>query len=215
MDAFGLLGYVNKFSLLAFILTLGVLVYQIYLLKKDSKTDTKTPVIPDFNENLSVPSLNYSPLNSKVETEKNKGLNLNLIILIVITVGVVLFLFFSIFMKANNNTDIQEKKAPLVKLTASKGIKIYDSNWVELDEAKISRLAGGDAIIGAIDKTSDTSIDKARIRMNKSAWVTADEDLEYDKARNVFYRNFVVATDAAFLKIEAQLHHSSDGWLGE
>lgn len=217
MDVFGLLGYINKFSLLAFIVTLGVLVYQVYQLKKDSKSTNETPVIPDFNENASVPSLNYSPLNTKVEAAPSKNLNLNLIILIVLTVGIIIFLFFSIFMKGNNsgNANQKEKEQPLIKLAASKGIKVYDGDWSELDENGIASLKGGDAVIVGIERTSDLNIDKARIRLNKPAWDEGDENLTFDKTMNIFYKKFTIATDSAFLKIEAQLHHSKDGWLGE
>jgi hypothetical protein len=215
MDVFGLLGYINKFSLLAFIATLGVLVYQVYQLKKDSKSTHETPVIPDFNDNAAVPSINFSPLNTKVETEPVKSHNMNLIILIVITVGIVLFIFFSIFMKGNKKTEVDNKEEPLIKLAASKGIKVYDSSWSELNEAKIAALKGGDEVIVGIERTTDPGIDKARIRLNKAAWDTSDEDLTFDKTTNIFYKKFAIATDSAFLKIEAQLHHTKDGWLGE
>lgn len=216
MDVFGLLGYINKFSLLAFIATLGVLVYQVYQLKKDSKSTHETPVIPDFNESATVPSINFSPLKTKVETEHTKSFNLNLIILIVITVGIILFLFFSIFMKGNNKEVVETKsEEPLIKLAASKGIKVYDPNWSELDEAKIAALRGGDEVIVGIDRTSDVNIDKARIRLNEADWNESNEDLTFDKTTNIFYKKFTIATNSAFLKIEAQLHHIKDGWLGE
>lgn len=215
MDVFGLLGYINKFSLIAFIVTLGVLVYQVYQLKKDSKSHNETPVIPDFNENAKVPSLNYSPINTKVETEKSTGLNINLVVLIVITVGIILFLFFSIFMKTNNKTEVQTPDEPLIKLAASKGIKIHNSKWLELDEAKIAALKSGDEVIVSIDKTTDANIDRARIRFNKTAWTPEDEDVAFDKNKNIFYKQFTIASDTAYLKVEAQLHHKTDGWLGQ
>ncbi len=216
MDIFGLLGYINKFSLLAFIATLGVLVYQVYQLKRDSKSVHETPVIPDFNENAAVPSINYSPLKTKVETNHTKSLNMNMLILIIITVGVILFIFFSIFIKNSVKEEVEvTPDEPLIKLAASKGIKVYDQNWLELDEAKIAALRGGNEVIVGIDRTSDQNIDKARIRLNEEVWDESNEDLIYDKTTNIFYKKFTIATDSAFLKIEAQLHHVKDGWLGE
>lgn len=63
MDIFSILSYLNKISLLAFIVTAGFLGYQFYQLKKESSPKSKkTPSIPDFNENERVDVLNYSKL---------------------------------------------------------------------------------------------------------------------------------------------------------
>ncbi|MFZ6035034.1 MAG: hypothetical protein ACOYUB_02715 [Patescibacteria group bacterium] len=216
MDLFSLLGYVNKFSLLAFIATLGILAYQVYQLKKDSKSAHETPVIPDFNENSTVPKLNYSPMKTEPVKTDAKGPNSNLIILIVITAAIILLLFFTIIFKNNGENQAGvDNGEPLVKLTASKGIKVYDDGWKELTEEKIATLSSGQGIIIAIDRTSDAGIDKARIRVNQDQWKPEDENLSFDKGNNIFYKKFTVATDSAYLRIEAQLHSNKDGWLGQ
>lgn len=213
MDIFNILGYVNKMSLLAFVVTLGVLLYQVYLLKKDAKHTDETPVIPDFNENIAAPSVNYTKLAPPPVTEEPKKPT-NLIVLIVITFVVIAFLSFAILAKNTSQNKIIQSE-PLIKLVASKGIKIYDDKWIELDSDKIATLSGGSPIIVGLDKTEDVNIDGARIRINKSNWSKDDENVKYDEQRKVFYRDFVMATESGYLKAEAQLHSSVDGWLGE
>ncbi len=63
MDVFTALSYLNKISLFAFIITAGFLIYQFYLLRKESSSDPKKqPTITDFNQNTKVELLNYTRL---------------------------------------------------------------------------------------------------------------------------------------------------------
>lgn len=62
MNVFSILSYLNKISLLAFIITAGFLFYQVYLLRKESSPKQKKPTIPDFNENMKIDVLNYTKL---------------------------------------------------------------------------------------------------------------------------------------------------------
>ena len=214
MDIFNILGYINKLSLVAFVVTLGVLLYQVYLLKKDSSQSHEEPVIPDFNENIAKPVLNYTKLDQSIgkgEVPKN---NTNLIILIVTTIAIISFLSFTIFAKNRPRAPTSDTE-PLVKLVASKGIKIYDDKWIELKEDELATMSAGTAIIIALDKPDIENIDKARIRVNQSSWSVDDESLKFDETRRVYYRDYIVATDSSFIKAEAQLHSSVDGWLGE
>lgn len=213
MDIFSILGYINKLSLVAFVVTLGVLLYQFYLLRKDSSETSKTPVIPDFNENIATPAANYTKLADKVIKE-NPSSNSRLMILIIVTIGIVALLSFSILAK-NFSGEAPSKAEPLIKLVASKGIKIYDDKWAELKEEEVATLSAGTAIIVALDVPNLDDIDKARIRINKTSWSAEDEDLKFDKKRRLYFREYVVATDSSFIKAEAQLHSTSDGWLGE
>lgn len=102
MDIFLIFSYLNKISLLAFIITGGFLVYQFYLLKKEVSSDLKkTPIIPNFDENEKIELQNYTKLssdlnqkNSAVIKKDNKTV-LSLVIgfsLIVLTLGVFLML---------------------------------------------------------------------------------------------------------------------------
>ena len=214
MDGFSILGYINKFSLAAFVVTGLVLGYQIYQLKKDSGKKNDHPDIPDFSEGHSIPSLNYTKLETPDAPLVKKAPNMNLFFLIGVTVVVMLILFFALVLR-NNSDSNSTPTPPLVKFVASKGIKIYDQKWLELNDQAISKLTEGEAILVAIEKTNDPNIDRARIRVNKSSWVDGDEKLAFDSTRNMYYKNYTLATEAAFLKVEAQLHSKVDGWLGE
>lgn len=70
MDFFSILSYINKISLIAFIITAGFLGYQFYLLKKETPRDPKsTPSIPEFNENEKMSSANYTKLETDLTSQ--------------------------------------------------------------------------------------------------------------------------------------------------
>jgi len=207
------LGYLNKFSLLAFFVTAVVLGYQVFLFRKEISFKKKDPVIPDFQENLSVPKLNFT----QIDTEKivaPKKINLNFLLLIMVTFIVMVIVFMTLFSKKNTGTTTTQAPTT-VNFIASKGIKLYDDKWKLLTELDVASLNGGEKIIIGIDKVSDVNIDGARIRINQNIWTKNDENVTYDGTKNIFYKEFVVATASSFLKIEAQLHSKVDGWLGE
>jgi len=213
MDLFTFLGYVNKLSLVAFVITLAVIVYQIKQIRKEGKPKATDVSVPDFNENQKIARLNYSPLSPDLISVKNKRIDRSLVYLVIGTAVVVVFLFFSILTKTNK--PVETTGDPLIKLTASKGIKILSVDWKELNGSQFESLKADDKIIVGIDKTPDSHVDGARIRINKSKWSQEDEKLEYNGKLNLYYRNHIISSDESYLKIEAQLHHKSDGWLGE
>ncbi len=55
----------------------------------------------------------------------------------------------------------------------------------------------------------------ARIKINQGEWDDQSITTNFNKEKNVFYRKYQLATNEAFLKIEAQLHSTVDGWLGD
>lgn len=69
MNIFTLLSYLNKISLIAFFITAGFLFYQLYLLKKGTKTKQDKPHIPDFNENMTVDISNFTKLSDTLKNE--------------------------------------------------------------------------------------------------------------------------------------------------
>ena len=214
MDIFNILGYINKLSLLAFVVTLGILLYQFYLLIKDSSHSKEAPVIPDFNESAAVaPTVNYTKL-ADIAVKENPSSNSRLVILIIVTVGLVAFLSFAILAK-NRQAESVVDEEPLIKLVASKGIKIYDDQWIELKEKEVATLSAGTAIIIALDVPEIDNIDKARIRINQSKWSSEDESVKFDQSRRLYYRDYIIASGSSFIKAEAQLHSTVDGWLGE
>lgn len=70
MSFFTILSYLNKLSLLFFIIIAGFLAYQFYLLKKENKEKNEEPFLPDFNENEKVNLSNYTKLPTYLFEEK-------------------------------------------------------------------------------------------------------------------------------------------------
>jgi len=213
MDLFKILGYLNKLSLLAFFVTLLVLGYQVYLLHRDTKKKKEKPVVPDFKENQAVLKINYTKIDPNLKGTVKREKNNNMIFLIVATVIVIISVFFSLFFKGSGNEE--ESRPSTVKLVISQGIKIYDGQWEILKDEDIANLKDGDKIMVAVESVPDPNVDKARIRINSGRWMVEDETSRYDKVKNLFYREYVVASNDAYIKAEAQLHSKVDGWLGE
>jgi len=126
MDIFSILSYLNKISLLAFIVTAGFLGYQFYLLKKEASTDSKkAPTIPDFNENIKVDVLNYTRLPdsmiSEHQTVVRKDNNITLISLVLGTGLIALTLGVFILLRLKQSSQQVSKiiePTPTVKTVA-------------------------------------------------------------------------------------------------
>lgn len=131
MDIFLILSYLNKISLLAFIITGGFLIYQFYLLKKEiSSNSKKTPTIPDFNENEKVEVLNYTKLPFNLNQEhlvikkKDNKTILSLVIglsLIILTLGVFLIL------RLRQSSEVSQVIIPTPTLSVKVLTKIINS----------------------------------------------------------------------------------------
>ncbi|KKP86578.1 MAG: hypothetical protein UR89_C0019G0012 [Candidatus Roizmanbacteria bacterium GW2011_GWA2_35_8] len=212
MDIFNILGYLNKFSLTAFFITFLVLGYQIYSLKKESNLNKNNPIIPDFKEDLKVPSLNYTEIKPEKLTV-NKKINNKLIILLLITVGVMVLIFKTVIFK-NSKVNQETVADSVIKFISSSGIKIYTLDWAELKISEIKKFKGGENIIITIETVPDENVDNARFKINQKNWDEKQKVL-YNKERKVFFLYHIIATGESFLKIEAQLHSKTDGWLGD
>lgn len=131
MDIFLILSYLNKISLLAFIITGGFLIYQFYLLKKEiSSNSKKTPTIPDFNQNEKVEVLNYTKLPFNLNQEhlvikkKDNKTILSLVIglsLIILTLGVFLIL------RVRQSSEVSQVIIPTPTLSVKVLTKIINS----------------------------------------------------------------------------------------
>lgn len=131
MDIFLILSYLNKISLLAFIITGGFLIYQFYLLKKEiSSNSKKTPTIPDFNENEKVEVLNYTKLPFNLNQEylvikkKDNKTILSLVIglsLVILTLGVFLIL------RVRQSSEVSQVIIPTPTLSVKVLTKIINS----------------------------------------------------------------------------------------
>ncbi|MEK7522883.1 MAG: hypothetical protein AAB569_04840 [Patescibacteria group bacterium] len=85
MDVFSLLSYINKVSLLAFFITVLVVGYQIYILKKE-KSKEKAPTIPDFKERNNFNTVtNFTSLPSSLTKKELKAVNYSKLVFLIIS----------------------------------------------------------------------------------------------------------------------------------
>lgn len=214
MDIVYFLVSINKISLLAFLVTFGFLGYEIYLLKKNNQTKTK-PKIPNFEENIAVQAGQVKDLSDQSVKIVKKSDNLIIIILVVFMFlfGLASLLGFSNLEKKTRTSKVSP--TPIISFINSKGIKILDSNFEPMSEASLSAVKSGESIIIGIENVSETDTDRARIRVNSDTWKTENITLDFDNKLNIYYINYIVASNQGQLKIEAQLHSQTDGWLGD
>jgi len=208
----------NKISLVALVITVGFVSYQIYHLKKETEGKRKNLVIPEFK-----PSTNTSFTQAtKVIVPEEKKVYMKASI-IPIVIGIILFFIFGIvfvFGLMHQKSDVETKNkelgpTPIVNFVASKGIKIYNQNWKEFSDELLKKVKPGEHIVLGIETVRQADIDMARIRINKSVWSQEDICTQFNKQLNIYFREYVISTGEAFLKIEAQLHSKTDGWLGD
>ncbi|MFN4212601.1 MAG: hypothetical protein ACK4FL_01390 [Microgenomates group bacterium] len=218
MDISNLLFSVNKISFIAFIITGFLVAYQIYLIKKETLTKNK-PRIPEFKEEIKIRDKDGNVFINTEEKKKpvKKARKISLIITTMV------FVFFGLLIILSGTFKFNGEKlrtnpittTPIINFIASSGIKIYNQNWTELTDNQLMNLKPGSTIYIGIETVADADIDKARIRVNKQYWDNQDITVNFNKERKVFYREYIIASDEAMLKIEGQLHSKTDGWLGE
>lgn len=124
MDIFNLLSYINKVSLLAFFVTILVVAYQIYVLKKE-KTKEKAPSIPDFKDiGKSNEVVNYTRLPGFL-TKKNKGsVNYSkLVFLIISLLTIMVVIFVLILIKQNSFVRNEASVSPTIVVTRTPTLK--------------------------------------------------------------------------------------------
>jgi len=213
MNLFSILSYLNKLSLLAFIVTLVALGYQLYLLKKENKVKKSDPLIPKFREEITTEIPNYTKLNPALLISNKNNKNKWLYLAIFFSFFLVLVIFLLIIKKSEQKPTANPSQ--LVKYITSIGIKVYNNNWIELKDSEIKKLRPGNRIVIGIETIKDNNIDKARIRVNSNRWVDKDVTDKLNQAKNVFYREYIIASDDSALKIEAELHSVTDNWLSQ
>lgn len=217
MDILGILSSLNIISLIAFFVTVSFLGYQVYSIKKDINRSSSKPIIPDFNE-----SILQKRQNHKIELKEHTSLVLkksktskSFIILLIFVV-----IFLSIFALSGIVSVLLQKKTAQniekirVNYVASKGIRVYNKNWTRLTDSDYRNLKIGDEIIIGIETIAQVDIDKARIRINSNEWTSKDETTLFNKSNNVFYIDYTISLHSGKLRIGAQLHSKSEGWIG-
>lgn len=215
MDFSFILSSLNKLSIVAFIITVIILFYEVYLLSRD-KGKKSMPNIPAFNEKVNPPTMKFTALkvDNQIKTFKknNKLLIINLIVfLVVFAVTSIIGLNDIRLSSTQKNTTSLDN----TNLIYSKGIIIFDKDWNELKNEGIKRIKTGDKIILGVDKINNSDIDMARIKVNEPSWSLENTTLNFDKIHNVFYQEYQIASNESSLKVDAQLHSKSKGWLGK
>ncbi len=207
----------NKISLLALLVILAFLAYQIYLIKKETENKKENLIIPDFKVSPTQLIQSSQPIakdEKKIYTKSSKTpLIAGLILFFVFGMIFIAGLFRS---KAQMEADSNAlQPTPMVNFVASRGIKIYNQNWVEFSDDSLSKIQPGDKVFIGIETIKQVDIDMARIRVNKSKWDQNDITRLFDKRLNVFFKEHTISTGESLLRIEAQLHSKIDGWLGD
>jgi len=213
---------VNKISIISFFITLILLLYQIYLFKKEIKKRKNKINIPDFKEPSNFPKNDL--LMNKIDNKKKENfsfstsffLNKFSIFLILFLISFFIFILSLIGNKNDQGVISQPRSSEQEKkiLLRSK-IKIYNNKWKEISEEEVRKILPGTKIIVGIEKIDDLNIDMARIKINQGEWDENSITTNFDRKKNVFYREYQIATNESFLKIEAQLHSKTEGWLGD
>jgi hypothetical protein len=205
----------NIVAIGAFLLTTIFLSYEIYLLIRQKKQNDK-PIIPDFKTgvdyghpkaiNINVESLNKGNI---LKTPNEKLIIVLVIILIIFIIAAIM----SIISKIEEEEKAIMEKRKKVNVVKSNGIIIYNKDWEQLKEEDLKKLRPGDLIKVSIAIISKTDIDKARIKINRNSWDKDESQIVFDKNRNLFYKEYKVASSDAKLSIEAQFHSIKEGWL--
>ncbi|PIP63401.1 hypothetical protein CO165_02715 [Candidatus Roizmanbacteria bacterium CG_4_9_14_3_um_filter_33_18] len=104
MDVFSLLSYINKVSLLAFFITVLVVGYQIYILKKE-KSKEKTPTIPDFKERNNFNTVtNFTSLPSTLTKKELKAVNYSKLIFLIISLLTIIIVIVVVSLVKKNSS---------------------------------------------------------------------------------------------------------------
>ena len=210
---------INKIALFAFFAVLGFIVYEIKKTLDDKKKKEK-PVVPQFNDKMQVqplPAINSTPLapTTPLHTAEKGG---NPFLMIII--GVVSFIMVGVLSLFAYRINLEKQKVaatsvPIVREISSAGLKVYDTQWGEIESKKNNKAKFGEKLYIGIQTIVEADIDRARIKVNAKDWQIADITTLFNPSLKVYYKEYIVATGTAQLKIDAQLHSASDGWLGD
>lgn len=209
---------INKIALLAFFAVSGFLVYEVKKMIDEKKRKEK-PIVPQFNEKMVIAPFEVAhnaPLNSLHPDKKiDKGGRplLMIIIGVVSLAGVVVLIIISY--RTNQLQKVAITSVPIVREIQSAGLKVYNPSWVEIDDKKGTIAKPGDKLYIGIQTIVEADIDRARIKINARDFQISDITTLFNPQLKVYYREYIVATGTAQLKIDAQLHSASDGWLGD
>lgn len=214
---------VNKISLLAFVGVLGFLVYEVTLIRKEQLKKQK-PSIPQFNaaavaDNKALQQQAATMAAQKKTPTQLRQTKTSPLLIIVLVVAILLFSGFSVYMVFQNRQTQQTASGVpqiVVNEVQSPGLKVFDQSWNEVTQAQAPELLknGGQVYIG-IQTIDEADIDRARIKVNQKDWNIRDITEKFKAEKKMYYIDYTVASGSSQMKIDAQLHSSSDGWLGD
>jgi len=210
---------INKIALFAFIVVLGFLVYEVKKMIDERKKSEK-PVVPQFEDTIQgspKASMNNTPLPPSVVLPKKPERGSSALM---IGIGATTLLIVVGIMVVTYNTNLKKQEGetaqvPIIREISSAGLKVYDENWNEIEKKKKDKAKPGEKLYIGIQTIVEADIDRARIRVNERDWQIAHITTLFNPQLEVYYKEYIVATGTAQLKIEAQLHSASDGWLGD
>lgn len=213
---------INKIALFAFLVVLGFLIFEIKKTMDDKKKDAK-PTVPQFVDAVQPgpqAAQNSTPLPPVSKPIKKSNHNNSIGTAIMILIGVISLIGLIIVMVLTYNTKaartrISSTPVPIVREISSAGLKVYDRNWAEIESKKKDKAKPGEVLYIGIQTIVEADIDRARIKVNERDWQIGHITTLYNPKLKVYYKEYTVATGTAQLKIDAQLHSASDGWLGD
>lgn len=216
MDFLYFITSINKLSLLAFVITVGFVAYEFFLLRKEKKSSGNVN-IPKFDGG-SVVTPNAGAATSpatNTSVSKHKNYIFIAVLILLLMIFGVLTVLGSMNFVGRKNVSSASYQTPLITYSTSKGIKILDNKFQPVSDQALSKFHLGDKLIIGIETIKDIDIDMARIRVNKDSWSPEDATSRFDKTNNIFYINYMVATGTAYLKVSGELHSKTQGWLSD
>ncbi len=213
MEFLEALPLINKISLFIFIIISFVLGYEIISLKKEGRKKT-LPNIPKFDASQFATPLQMSKMIGVKELQpaamkKQANYVLYAVVVLFIIFGTLTIIGF--VNRPTSKTTQTVQPTPAVSYLTSKGIRLYDSTWKEIENAV--SLQQGDKVYIGIETVKQVDIDMARIRINEQQWREEQTTTLFNQEHNVFYREYTIASGESRLNIQAQLHSKSDGWI--
>jgi hypothetical protein len=213
------LASINKIAVVAFLTVFGFLVFEVKKLRDEKKSGEK-PVVPQFNDVVkSEPKMivNSTPLPAMAPIPKKTGGGSPILLIII---GVIAIVIVIVIIVITYNTSLKKQKlastpVPIIREISSAGLKVYDTNWQEIAKKQKDKAKPGEKLYIGIQTIVEADIDRARIKVNENDWQIAHITTLFNPELKVYYKEYIVATGTAQLKIEAQLHSASDGWLGD
>jgi len=88
-------------------------------------------------------------------------------------------------------------------------IKAYNINWQELSSSQLRNLRPGDKVYFVVAGSGLGIFDRARFRINNEEW---QETAVKRPGTQEFYISYTIPSEITDFKIEAEIHHQTQGW---